>query len=178
MLAEIKLEFDDETKKRIDGFLQQLSAKAANVDGALKNVGEALLQTTHERFEQAQDPDGKAWKPLSELTKKLRGAGGSILLRSGRLRSSISYRAAASKLELGPNTVDAALHQFGGEIVPKNRKALRIPGISGGRANRDIFVRKVTIPARPYIGFGRQDIDAAQDALEDWFDMEQEAGSV
>jgi len=99
-----------------------------------------------------------------------------ILLRTGRLRNSVSYNVMNNRLELGLNTVDAAIHQFGGQIVPKDRQALRIPGFSG--ASNAIFTKKVTIPARPYIGFGEADEQAAADALLDWLDLEQEARSV
>ncbi|KAA6404482.1 phage virion morphogenesis protein [Candidatus Tokpelaia sp.] len=176
MLATFKIEFDEATKRRLEQFLATLEARAANIPGALKNIGEALLQTTRERFDSGKDPDGKMWQELAPLTVMLRRSSKPILLRTGRLRNSVSYNIINNRLELGPNTVDAAIHQFGGEIVPKDSQALRIPGLSG--ANRAIFLKKVTIPARPYIGFGEVDEQAATDALLDWLDIEQEARSV
>jgi len=152
---------------RLNKIMTQLARKAGDVSGALKNIGEALLETTNERFETGRDPEGRKWQPLSPLTVKIRGAAGPILWNTGRLKSSISYNVTGNVLELGPNTVDAAIHQFGGRIVPKDAKALRIAAPGG-----PIFAKKVDIPARPYIGFGPKDWAAAKDALEDWLDME------
>jgi len=167
MIAEIRLKLDDDSRQRLDAFVEQLAARTKNIDGALKNTGEALLQTTRDRFETGTDPQGRKWKPLSALTVRLRGASSPVLWNTGRLRGSISWSISGGRLELGPNTVDAAVHQFGATIVPREKKALRIPAGRGGA----VFAGKVKIPARPYIGFGPKDEQAAMDALEDWLDV-------
>lgn len=169
MAVEIKLVLNDGEQQRVDHVLEHLAEKARDVNGALKNVGEALLQTTLERFSSQTDPEGHKWQPLSELTKKLRGSSSPILNRTGRLKGSIVYQVEGSVLKLGPNTVDAAVHQFGATIVPKDKKALRIPVQNGG-----LFLKRAVIPARPYIGFGEKDEQAAMDAIDDWFDVENE----
>ena len=53
---------------------------------------------------------------------------------------------------IGSGLIYAAIHQFGGTIVPKSadRLAFRI-------GNRQIFAKKVTMPARPYIGLSGED---------------------
>jgi phage gpG-like protein len=45
--------------------------------------------------------------------------------------------------------VYAAIHQWGGTIVPKTAPALFVPGYG--------TLRRVTIPARPYLGISSQD---------------------
>lgn len=167
MAVEIKLVLNDGEQQRVDRVLETLLAKAKDVNGALKNVGEALLQTTLERFSTQTDPEGHKWQPLSELTQKLRGSSSPILNRTGRLKGSIVYQVEGSVLKLGPNTVDAAVHQFGATIVPKDKKALRIPVQSGG-----LFLKRAVIPARPYIGFGEKDEHAAMAAIDDWFSVD------
>jgi len=167
MVAEIRVVVDGEGEERLRRVVAHLMARAADRQGALKTIGEALLQTTHERFDEERDPQGRKWKPLSALTRKLRGEAGPILNRSGRLKMSVNYQVEGTRLRIGPNTVDAAVHQFGAVIVPRDKKALRIPAGKGA-----IFTKKVTIPARPYIGFGPKDEQAAMDAIEDWFDIE------
>ncbi|KAA6206396.1 MAG: hypothetical protein DU429_03405 [Candidatus Tokpelaia sp.] len=107
MLAEIKIEFDEATKRRLEQFLARFEARAANIPGALKNIGEALLQVTRERFDSGKDPDGKMWEKLAPLTVMLRRSSKPILLRTGRLRNSVSYNIINNRLEPGPNTVDA-----------------------------------------------------------------------
>jgi len=47
------------------------------------------------------------------------------------------------------------VHQFGATIVPKDAKALCF--MLGSRV---VFAEKVTIPARPYLGFGPADLAA------------------
>ena len=54
---------------------------------------------------------------------------------------------------LGTNVEYAAIHNYGGTIVPKNGKVLAFPGLGGVT----IFAKKVVIPARPFMGFGAQD---------------------
>lgn len=171
-MVEIRITLDEESLARADAVLAEVVSRAENVDGALRSIGEALLETTDERFDSESDPDGVAWQPLSALTLRQRAelghAPGPILTRSRRLRRSVSYQVSGGVLRLGPNTLDAAVHQFGATITPKSASALRIPlGPQGA-----VFARRATIPARPYIGFGPRDQEAATDALEDWLDVE------
>jgi phage virion morphogenesis protein len=63
-------------------------------------------------------------------------AGRKILTDSHELRNSIHYSAARSSVVIGSGKIYAAIHQF------------------GGKAGRN---RKVTIPARPYLGIGPGD---------------------
>jgi len=181
MVAELRIVVDGEDEERLRRVVAHLVARAQDRSGALKNIGEALLQTTHERFDEERDPSGKKWQPLAQLTRKLRGEAGPILNRSGRLKMSVNYEVSGSVLKIGPNTVDAAVHQFGLGLVPRDKKALRIPagtrGVEGRSPDREnkksaIFAKSVTIPARPYIGFGERDEAAAMDAIEDWFNVE------
>jgi phage virion morphogenesis protein len=51
----------------------------------------------------------------------------------------------------------AAIHQWGGEIRPRTAKALFVPGY--GR------LKKVTIPARPYLGVSPDDADVIEAAV-------------
>ena len=169
MSAGLKIVVNEEEQASIDALMERLCTQAHNIEGALKNIGEALLQTTYDRFDSQTDPQGKKWQPLSNLTKRLRGSVCPILTRTGRLKTSINYEVSGNILRLGPNTVDAAVHQFGATIVPKDKKALRIPIKQGG-----MFFKKAVIPARPYIGFGEKDQQAAEDALLDWLDVDNE----
>lgn len=175
MTAEIRVTLDDDSRRRADDILGQLAEKASNVEGGLRNVGEALLRTTGERFDTETDPAGQPWAPLQLTTIMQRGCSGHILTVSGRLRRSISYEVSGATLRLGPNTVDAAAHQFGSthEIRAKNAKALSVP-IIGPRGFTRIPLKAVivTIPARPYIGFGRKDEEAAREAVEEWLEVE------
>lgn len=171
-MAEIRITLDEESLTRADAVLAEVVSRAENIEGALRNIGEALLETTDERFDSQSGPDGVAWQPLSVLTLRQRAeagyGAGPILTRSKRLRNSVSYQVSGSVLRLGPNTVDAAVHQFGATIAPKSAPALRIPLGSQGA----VYAQRVTVPARPYIGFGPRDEEMSREALEDWLDVE------
>lgn len=90
-------------------------------------------------------PDGAAWKPNSEGRRP-------ILHKSGALARSIDYAVAGMQAVVGSGLIYAAIHQFGGVIVPKAKRTLAFM-----IGNRPVFARKVTMPARPYIGLSADD---------------------
>lgn len=174
----LKITLDPKSEARAEKLFGELADRAENLDGGLRNVGEALLQVTDARFASQTDPDGTAWSPLAKLTQEIRGNAGPILTVSGRLRKSVSYEVGGSTLRLGPNAVGDAVQQFGATIVPRKASALRIPlpaGTGGRNAASAVFALRVVVPARPYIGFGPTDEEAAREAVEEW--LEVEAGS-
>lgn len=177
MAAEIRIKLNKSDQARADRALAELAAKARNPSGGLKNVGEALLQVTKNRFADQQDPHGRPWQALKPFTIMLRGAAGPILNRRGGLLRSITYRVGGSTLRLGPNTIYAAAQQFGTVITPKKGRFLAIP-VAAGRGGRNqagvVFARKVKLPPRPYIGFGSKDEEAARKAVEEWLEVEKE----
>ncbi|MFG1409502.1 phage virion morphogenesis protein [Xanthobacter sp. VTT E-85241] len=175
MTATLAVTLDDDSRARADHILGQLADRAENVEGGLRNIGEALLKTTDERFANQQDPQGNAWVPLRPLTVDIRGSSGPILTVSGRLRKSVSYEVSGGTLRLGPNAVGDAVQQFGATIVPRNASALRIPlpvGTGGRNAASAVFSLRVVVPPRPYIGFGPKDEEAAREAVEEWLEVE------
>lgn len=96
-------------------------------------------QTRRRIISEKTSPDGAAWKPNRAET--------SILKRAGHLLASIHYRVFGSEVRIGSGLVYAAIHQFGGTIVPKNASKLVFNGLDGL-----VFADQVTIPARPYLG--------------------------
>lgn len=116
----------------------------------LDDFGSYLMSETQGRFETETGPDGEAW----EESYRAKEEGGKTLTDSGILRDSITYENDADRLEVGSAMIYAAIHQYGGEIVPKSagQLAFRI----GGRL---ILTDKVEMPARPYLGFTDADED-------------------
>lgn len=106
----------------------------------MDEIGSAVALWTDLRFEREQDPQGRKWRPLAPATLKSRrrgrGSRVAILQDSGRLRQSITHKATARRARVGSNLVYAAIHQFGGQA---------------GRG------RKVSVPARPYLGLSGDD---------------------
>lgn len=115
-------------------------------DTLLAGLGRLIREQTVERLQKGgPSPAGQAWTPNREGRKP-------ILFRSGALARSIDYAVGGAQLVVGSGLVYAAIHQFGGVILPKEspRLAFRI-------GNRMVFARKVTMPARPYIGLSPAD---------------------
>lgn len=129
-----------------DEVLAKLAATASPTlrKSILDDFGKYLEDEAIYRFETETGPDGQPW----QQSLRAKEEGGQTLTDDGHLRNSITHEATADKLEVGSARLYAAIHQFGGEIRPKTAKklAFRI----GGRL---ILADKVTMPARPFLGF-------------------------
>ena len=168
MPVTIRAAVDASGLARADAALAGLAARLANPAAGLKIVGEALLREQNRRFETQSDPQGRPWQALAPLTVESRGASGPILRRSGQLMRSGAYQVSGATLRIGLNTIYAAVQHFGATITPKKARRLAIP-MPGGRF---AGAMKVTIPARPVVGFGDKDEAAARRALEAWLAVE------
>lgn len=132
--------------------MQRIVQKAGAMPVLMASVGEYLLNSVDDNFEQATAPDGTPWEKNSpatfarmlgkrDVTKKgklnKRGAnrvmGKSPLIMSRMLRRSIHYKAASTQVTVGSNSVYAAMMHFGG-------KKADFPHLWGD------------IPARNYLG--------------------------
>mgnify|MGYP001766310905 CR=1 FL=1 len=165
MPVTIRAVLDPAAQARADAVLAELEGKLARPAAGLKLVGEALLREQNRRFQSQPDPDGRPWQALAPLTVESRGgAKGPILRRSGQLMRSGAYQVSGATLRIGLNTIYAAVQQFGATITPKKARRLMIP-MPGGRV---VGAARVTIPARPIVGFGAKDEEAARGAIEDW----------
>lgn len=147
MAEAFAIEIDD---SEVRAALQRTLAATGNLSPVMKAIGERLLRSTEERFETETAPDGTAWQPLAPgsaeagfKNKKtpVKGllsaafsrylAGRKILTLSGQLRGSIYSKPAKDQVAVGTGKIYGAIHQLGGQA---------------GRG------RKVTIPARPFLG--------------------------
>lgn len=160
--AGIKIEVKDSALR---GKLALLAHQDQTLQTAvLKNIGEALLKSTRKRFAREVSPDGKPWQQLNPQYKA--GKKGNKILQGagmrGGLLGTIVYQVNGSRMELGTNKIYAAIHQFGGVIMPKNANALVFR--MGGKL---IFAKKVTIPARPYLGISAADRDTIGEIILD-----------
>jgi phage virion morphogenesis protein len=101
-------------------------------------VGAYMLGSIDRTFREGGSP-AASWKPWAPSTVKRFGkkaAGRKILIGSGRLKNSVTYRSKGNTVRIGSNLVYAAIHQM------------------GGKAGRN---RAATIPARPYLVFRPED---------------------
>ena len=118
--------------------LQRVAERLDDMTPVMRAIGAVVMNQTDEAFEQGQSPAGKPWKPSARVREK----GGPTLVNTSRLQTSFTSEASAKQVEVSTNVAYAAIHQFGGVIRPKTKKALAFGGI----------VRKsVTMPARPFL---------------------------
>ena len=150
---------------RTRGALRALAERAGDKLPLFREIGAGLLASTIHRFETQSDPSGRPWQPLSAdtviariggtkraYTKKMRFTSRAkrmigamkILVVSAQLRDSMTYNAGPEGVEVGTNKVYGGIHQHGGQA---------------GRG------RKVTIPAREYLGLSSADDDMLYSAV-------------
>lgn len=135
--------------KRLEALARGLAAlKGAASKRALhRALSQEGLNQVAECFEGERDPYGRPWKPNRR--------GGRILRDTGRLLNSRSARVTAAGFELTFAAVYAAIHNFGGTIVPRAGGWLTFPYATqrGGKKRRGGWakVRSVTIPRRQFV---------------------------
>lgn len=136
-------------------------AIAAGVDltPAMRGIAGHLADAAQERFESGSNPLGVPWKP----SKRVEEHGGKTLVKSGDLVGSIRADWGADYAAAGPEAsggaaIYAAIHQLGGVIVPKVKKALHFAGRT---------VARVVMPKREYLGWNDESQDYAIAVLGD-----------
>lgn len=118
-------------------------------------IGQYGESSTRLRFKNQVSPDGERWKP--SIRAQASGPG-RTLIQKARLLRSISYSADDRGTTWGTNVIYAGIHQFGGTIQAKNGGALRFR-LPGGAF---VTVKKVTMPARPFLGVNGEDVREMQ----------------
>jgi len=121
---------------------------------ALSAVGRVLKTRIQEGFQSGTDPTGRPWAPLKSRR-------GQPLRDKGHLMNSIDYNVEGNSVEVGTNRAYAPVHQFGAKIEAKAGKVLRF-FVEG----RPVFVKRVTIPARPFLPTERLPEEWGNDALD------------
>lgn len=125
-------------------------------------IGAYGVSSTQQRFQDEKAPDGAPWKKSYRAEK----TGGKTLRKStsSGLYSSLTFAETRDSATWGTNKVYAATHQFGAVIVPRSKKALAFH-LSDGKF---VLSKKVTIPARPYLGINAYDRDRILGLGETW----------
>lgn len=125
-------------------------------------IGQYGESSTRLRFKNQAGPDRKRWVP----SIRARESGGQTLVQKARLLRSITHSSDNNGTSWGTNVIYAGTHQFGAVIKPKTAGALRFR-MPGGHF---VTVKKVTIPARPFIGVnaedGREILAVANEAID------------
>jgi phage virion morphogenesis protein len=132
---------------------------------ALKALGPLLVASTRNRIVAEQAPDGAAWPRLHPAYAAAKRGPGMLRERAmrGGLFGSLTSQQDGDTLRIGTNKRYAAVHQFGAVIRPQTAPALVFP--LGGRTVR---AKRVTIPARPFLGISAADRDTIAEVIADF----------
>jgi phage virion morphogenesis protein len=133
----------------LDGGLRRMAALGQQPLPIWDAIGQYGESSTKLRFARGYGPDRKPWIP----SHRVRTQGGQTLRLKSHLMNSITHNSDNQGTSWGTNRIYAATHQFGAVIKPKAGGALRfkMPGVGF------VTVKKVTIPARPFIGLNAED---------------------
>lgn len=137
----------------------QLITIMGNTTPVMAAIGEGLVSSTHRRFVAQKSPDGMKWAPLHPAYRAIK-RNSRILTESGRLRGSINAQASNDMVRVGTNVIYAAIHQFGGTIVPRSARFLFFRLSSGL-----VQASSVTLPARPFMGISSEDEEMIADTV-------------
>lgn len=103
---------DKDLRRYIVGILFRLRGFSA----PMREIGEALLLSTDERFEKEVDPMGVPWEDISPRTrarKRAKGRIDKILQDTGTGRASINYQANRFSVSVGTPLAYMTYHQLG-----------------------------------------------------------------
>lgn len=154
-----------------DHWFAKLLERSSDLTGLMADIGEALLESTQQRFISGVGPDGIAWQPLAD------GSGRSPLLDSGRMRDDIHTNHGPDWVQLTATAKQARWHQEGTDpyvIKPKGKKALSWPGGPGPRGK----VNHPGLPARPFMGLGADDEQLIDELAIAWLDLGADPGQI
>jgi phage virion morphogenesis protein len=133
-MAGTYINFDiDIDDRQVKATLDRLIRAGVSLVTPMRNIAEELLNSTQDRFDLQQSPDGVPWAPLSEKylkSKRKRESDGAdaILVLEKHLRGELAYNSGDDWMEITAPRVYAATHQFGDDS--RNIEARPFLGIS------------------------------------------------
>jgi len=139
--------------------LNQLINRVSDPEPLLQVIGEELVDSTKQRFQDAKDPDGNKWAENTQTTLDLyfQEFGTKKALskkpltgKSRELQTTITYQVQGDQLLVGSPLPYAAMQQFGGTTAADSM----IPGKK--------------IPARPFLGISSDDEDEILEVVSDY----------
>lgn len=115
-------------------------------------IGFEMAEDTRLRISDGEDINGQPFTPSIRVQQN----GGTTLNDKGYLKNAISHFADNAGVTWGvthgPTDPYARIHNFGGTIVPKTKKALRFKV-----AGKWVMKQKVVMPKRQYLGWTDHD---------------------
>lgn len=142
------------TRNDISPAITRLLRLARNPRPVLRAMGQTFMTITTGNF----NGEGAAFRPMP-WKAKFDGSPGN-LQQSTTLARSFFLKVDDKTATVGNLTPYAAIHQFGGTILPKG-KALVFPGAGG----KTVFAKKVVMPARPFFPVLNDRLTPAAEAM-------------
>jgi len=172
------------------GLLKKLSEKLADLSPVMAAISEDMISATEDNFRTEGARLGEPWQGLSPSRIKQRGNAHPILRDSSLLVKSIQNSHTSHSASIGTNLAYAEIHQFGvekdvtrmattrlrtsasGELIrQKNNKYLAVFAKSTHKRFRQSQTQvtyTLKIPARPFIGLNKADIEQYKKTVMDW----------
>lgn len=144
----------------LEAALDRAIAGAQDLREPMAIIASEWVGLVHARFDAEEDPLGVPWAKRRDD----QDPGRKVLHLRGHLRNQVredfgpDFAQVGVEATAGPAKY-ARIHNEGGEIRPRNKKALSF----GGR-----LVSRVVMPKRQFIGFGPKENDVAEDVLGKW----------
>lgn len=127
--------------------LARLYQKTGDLSEPLADIGEGLLLSHRDRWDQQESPQGTPWAPLSEQYRARKPRHADEVLRlNDDLRDTLNYQAEPQTLYFGTPMVYGAAHQFGRE--------------------------ESNLPERPWLGLSEADQQGVLETLEGYLSPE------
>jgi phage virion morphogenesis protein len=96
--------------------MTRLAKFAGDASPLMAQIAGVMHDASMENFSQHGRPAWMGLAPSTLKEKRKKGYSDDPLIRSGKLRTSITMRYTATTAQVGTNLVYAAIHQFGGNI--------------------------------------------------------------
>lgn len=147
----------------LEATLDRAIAGGEDLRQPMAEIAEEWLEHVRQRFSEERDPLGVPWKKR-RVEPGEEDAPHKLLQLTSALARSIVPEFGSDFAQLGVQPSGgpgkyARIHNEGGEIVPKNGKALSF----GGR-----LVSKVVMPKRQFLGFGPAEQQTVEDVMGNW----------
>ncbi|WP_419740184.1 phage virion morphogenesis protein [Ruegeria sp.] len=182
--ARIEIALEGSALRTTLGALAERLGDASDLADLHDAIGALLADGVQRRFIAAKDPDGTPW--VESDRAKAGARGGRTLTDTGRLQHSITWSVEADGVLVGTNVEYAAIHQFGGEIEQSARaQVLAFDGQGRFAARKStrrrktgsvpiaiaqIGARRITLPARPFLGIDAEDRAGLAGVMQDWLE--------
>ena len=101
-------------RKKLIGLLNDFAKQGKQLEPALAEIGEYLIESHQERFRLQVAPNGELWEPLAPETIERKG-NDDILRDRGTKADTLAYQLSSNQLDFGTSLEYAATHQFGRE---------------------------------------------------------------